>query len=63
MHDYLLTIQGIGTWWIIIGPKSLGIGFEYIGDWFWFEYGNEMFVNAWEWSEWNLLLTVVNTLC
>jgi len=26
---YLLRIQGIGTWWIIIDSKSLGIGFEY----------------------------------
>jgi len=27
---HLLMIQGIGLWWVIIGPKSIGIGFEYI---------------------------------
>jgi len=31
--------------------------------WFWHEYGIEMFVNEWEWSEWNLIFTSVNTLC
>jgi len=39
MHDCLLRIQGIRTWWVIIGSKSLGIGFEYIGEliltWIW----------------------------
>ena len=26
---HLLRIQAIGTWWVIIDLKSLGIGFEY----------------------------------
>ena len=26
---HLLSIKGIGTWWVIIDSKSLGIGFEY----------------------------------
>jgi len=29
MHGCLLMIQGIGLWWVIIGSKSLGIGYEY----------------------------------
>jgi len=36
---YLLRIQGIETWWVIIDPNSLGIWFEYFCELIWLEIG------------------------
>ena len=37
---HLLRIQRIGTWWVIIDSKSLGIGFEYFCE----------LILAWNWN-------------